>query len=188
MPFIPLHDQNPRVLIGRPWVTWGLILGSSLVYLYEALAGPDELQRLVLGLGAIPAVVAGELRIPDEFYLVPPLFTLITYQFLHGEPLHLIFNMAYLWVFGDNIEDAMGHRRFRRPRAPGGRPQFEVSDHRCQRRHLGNTGRLSRAAPQGPRPGAGPPLHSVLPARLPPALGLDRLSGLRRRPDARRRR
>ncbi|MDH3475233.1 MAG: rhomboid family intramembrane serine protease [Rhodospirillales bacterium] len=112
MPFVPLHDQNPRVLIGRPWVTWGLILGSSLVYLYEALAAPDELQRLVLGLGAIPAVLTGELRIPDEFYLVPPVFTLISYQFLHGEPLHLIFNMAYLWVFGDNIEDAMGHRRF----------------------------------------------------------------------------
>ena len=112
MPFIPLHDKNPRVLIKHAWMTWGLIVFCTLVYLYESLAEPDELQALVLGLGAVPATLTGSLSLPEEFYLVPPLVTLLTYQFLHGEPLHLVFNMAYLLVFGDNIEDAMGRWRF----------------------------------------------------------------------------
>ena len=60
----------------------------------------------------IPAVLAGEAQLVGELVLVPSWVTLITYQFLHGDATHLIFNMAYLWVFGDKVEDAMGHLRF----------------------------------------------------------------------------
>jgi membrane associated rhomboid family serine protease len=112
MPFIPLHDKTPRVLIKIPWVTWGLILASVLVYLLEAGAAPGELQRLMLGLGMIPAALTGQAELSADLTLVPPLATLVTHQFLHGDVLHLGFNMAYLWVFGDNVEDAMGHSRF----------------------------------------------------------------------------
>ena len=112
MPFIPLHDQNPRVLLKHPWMTWGLIAFCTLVYLFQSLAGPDELRGLQLGLGSVPATLTGNVSLPPEFYLVPPPVTLLTYQFLHGDVLHLVFNMAYLLVFGDNIEDAMGRWRF----------------------------------------------------------------------------
>ncbi len=112
MPFIPLHDDNPRILIAQPWVTWGLMLVSILVFLGQVLAGPMESQRLILGLGLIPATLTGQAELPPEFTLVPPAVTPFTSLFLHGSALHLIGNMLYLWVFGDNVEDAMGHRRF----------------------------------------------------------------------------
>jgi membrane associated rhomboid family serine protease len=112
MPFIPLHDKTPRVLIKVPWVTWGLIIACALIYLLELDARPGEVQRLMLGLGMIPAALTGQAELSAELSLVPPIATLVTHQFLHGGVLHLGLNMAYLWVFGDNVEDAMGHLRF----------------------------------------------------------------------------
>ena len=112
MPFLPLHDRNPRVLVQRPWITWGLIVACVTIYLLQLQAPPGELQRLVLALGVIPASIMGDAQLSEDLYLVPAWATLVTHQFLHGSLPHVIFNMAYLWVFGDNIEDAMGHRRF----------------------------------------------------------------------------
>ena len=112
MPFLPLHDDKTRILIEHAWVTWGLIAACSLVFLYEASLAPDEGARLIFGLGLIPATVTGERQLEPELALVPPLATLVTAQFLHGSWMHLIANMLYLWVFGDNVEDAMGHWRF----------------------------------------------------------------------------
>ena len=71
-----------------------------------------EFDRLAFGLGMIPATVTGEAELPGDYYLVPPLATLVTSMFLHGGLMHLLGNMLYLWVFGDNVEDAMGHLRF----------------------------------------------------------------------------
>ena len=110
--FIPLHDKNPRVLIARPWVTWGVILGCAVVFAAQLSLGPGGQERLAYGLGLIPATLIGDLQLPSELRLVTPLATLVTYMFLHGGLLHLAGNMLFLWVFGDNIEDAMGHRRF----------------------------------------------------------------------------
>ncbi len=112
MPFVPLHDKTPRILIAQPWLNWGLIAACSLVYLAESSAGTMAFERLTLGLGMIPATLTGQASLPPELTLVPPAATLVTYQFLHGGWLHLLLNMAYLWVFGDNIEDAMGHGRY----------------------------------------------------------------------------
>ncbi len=112
MPFLPLHDDNPRVLIQYAWVTWGLIAVCSFIFLYEASMTPNERARLILGLGLIPATVTGEGQLEPELVLVPPIATLVTAAFLHGGWMHLIANMLYLWVFGDNVEDAMGHWRF----------------------------------------------------------------------------
>ena len=110
MPFLPLHDNAPRVLIAHAWVTWGLIGACVLVYLSQGSG--EAFQRLALGLGVIPATVTGEAELSGEFYLVPPLATLVTSMFLHGGFMHLLGNMLYLWVFGDNVEDSMGHFRF----------------------------------------------------------------------------
>jgi membrane associated rhomboid family serine protease len=112
MPFLPLHDDNPRVLIQYAWVTWGLIAVCSFIFLYETSMTPNERARLILGLGLIPATVTGEGQLEPELVLVPPVATLVTAAFIHGGWMHLIANMLYLWVFGDNVEDAMGHWRF----------------------------------------------------------------------------
>ena len=110
--FIPLHDKNPRILIARPGVTWGVILICAVVFAVQSALDPRAEWQLVLGLGLIPATLVGDIPLPPELYLVPPVATLVTYTFLHGGFMHLAGNMLFLWVFGDNIEDAMGHRRF----------------------------------------------------------------------------
>jgi membrane associated rhomboid family serine protease len=109
--FIPLYDRNPRVLIARPWVTWGLILACGAIFAAQLSLGPRGQEQLVYGLGLIPATLVGDFRLHPELHLAPPPATLVTYMFLHGGLLHLAGNMLFLWVFGDNIEDAMGHRR-----------------------------------------------------------------------------
>ncbi|MEQ8356939.1 MAG: rhomboid family intramembrane serine protease [Kiloniellaceae bacterium] len=112
MPFIPLHDTTPRYLITRPWTTWLLILATALVFLVQLADQADGLPHLVYGLGVIPATLVGTAELPPRLALVAPPVTLLTSQFLHGGFLHLAGNMLFLWVFGDNVEDAMGHRRF----------------------------------------------------------------------------
>ncbi|MFQ6018379.1 MAG: rhomboid family intramembrane serine protease [Kiloniellaceae bacterium] len=112
MAFIPLHDKNPRVLVARPWVTWGLILVCSAVFAVQVSAAAPAGHRLVYSLGLIPATLTGEAELSPDVRLVWPVLTLVSYMFLHGGFLHLAGNMLFLWVFGDNIEDAMGHRRF----------------------------------------------------------------------------
>ena len=112
MPFLPLHDRNPRVRIDKPWVTWCLVFACVAVYLAESQMSPGQLRDLVYGFGIIPATLLGDRALAPELYRVPALLTLLTSLFLHGDLMHLIGNMAYLWVFGDNIEDSMGHLRF----------------------------------------------------------------------------
>jgi len=112
MPFLPLHDDSPRVLIQQPWGTWGLIAACTLVFFLQASMTPIEGARLIFGLGLIPATVTGEGRLEPDLVLVPAWATLVSAIFLHGGWMHLIANMLYLWVFGDNVEDAMGHWRF----------------------------------------------------------------------------
>ncbi|NIA67530.1 rhomboid family intramembrane serine protease [Pelagibius litoralis] len=112
MPFIPLHDNTPRYLIAQPWTAWALVLVTSICFLGQVLAGDDGFLSLVYGLGVIPATLTGQAQLADDLFLIDPLATFLTYQFLHGDFMHLFGNMLYLWVFGDNVEDAMGHLRF----------------------------------------------------------------------------
>ncbi|MPZ10273.1 MAG: rhomboid family intramembrane serine protease [Kiloniellaceae bacterium] len=112
MPFIPLHDTTPRYLLARPWTTWALIAVSTLAFLYQVADGDEAFVRLVYGLGVIPATLTGSAELSPLLVMADPLVTLLSYQFLHGGFMHLAGNMLYLWVFGDNVEDAMGHARF----------------------------------------------------------------------------
>ncbi len=107
---IPLHDDNPTEL--APVVTVISIAACVLTFLYQISlpVGPDK--TFVFQYGAIPALVFGQAGLPETDVAIPAYATLITSMFLHGGWMHLIGNMLYLWVFGNNIEDAMGHAKF----------------------------------------------------------------------------
>ena len=107
---IPLHDDNPTTR--KPIVTVGLIVACCLAFLWQMSLGPRDYTRAVFSLGVVPAVLLGERELPAHLVLVPAELTLATSMFLHGGWMHLIGNMLYLWIFGNNIEDAMGHTRF----------------------------------------------------------------------------
>lgn len=110
--FIPLHDRNALKHIRLQYVTIGLIAINVLVWLLT-MAAPDEaIAAAVFGLGFIPAVALDNAVLSPELVLVPSDATALTYAFLHQDAVHLGSNMLFLWVFGDNVEDAMGHFRF----------------------------------------------------------------------------
>jgi rhomboid family protein len=105
---IPLRDDNP--IRSTPVVTIALIAVCVIVFVWEILLPPETVQHVVYALGFVPAVLFGKAELGDP--LVPSGVTLLTAMFLHGGWLHLAGNMLYLWIFGDNIEDRMGHGRF----------------------------------------------------------------------------
>jgi len=107
---IPLHDDNPTTI--RPLVTITIIVLCVLVFLWELSLGPEGLQRAVYAFGAIPAVLFDRVELNPALAVIPAELTLVTSMFMHGGWMHLISNMLYLWIFGNNIEDAMGHGRF----------------------------------------------------------------------------
>lgn len=108
---LPLKDENPLRRIRFQYMTVALIAASVLVFLAQ-LWQPDAGARLISGLGTVPAVLLGSERLPPGTAIVEARLTLVTAMFLHAGFMHLIGNMAFLWIFGDNVEDAMGHGRF----------------------------------------------------------------------------
>jgi membrane associated rhomboid family serine protease len=113
--FVPISDDNPLRVISWPIVTVTLIVLNVLIFLYELT--PTG-QHVVASFAVVPTelfgvgVVGGPANGPLDRLPVPEGLTLISYMFLHGDPLHLVGNMLFLWVFGDNVEDAMGHAKF----------------------------------------------------------------------------
>jgi len=92
-------------------VTVGLILANCLVFYHQLTLSLPAGQRFVFEWGAIPyQIIHGEIL--SGRGLVPPFVTLFSSMFLHGGFMHLIGNMLYLWIFGNNIEDTLGHFRF----------------------------------------------------------------------------
>lgn len=111
--FLPLTDDTPR--IRRPWVTLALIAACALVYVYQTMLGPEQGLRFARAAGAIPWEVSHlrDLISPSHpRNLVPPPFTIVTSLFLHGDVLHLLGNMWFLWVFGGKLEGYMRPGRF----------------------------------------------------------------------------
>jgi membrane associated rhomboid family serine protease len=105
---IPLRDDNPRRLV--PIVTAGILAVCVGAFLWQLVLPPDAAQSAIYSLGLIPAVLFGEAQLARP--IVPPTLTIVTSMFLHAGVLHLAGNMLYLWIFGDNIEDRLGHGRF----------------------------------------------------------------------------
>lgn len=113
--FVPLHDENVLKSIRFQYVTIGLIAANVIVFLFEALGLPES---TIASFAIVPAELvssAGVLssdEMPYQTVAVPERLTLLSYMFFHGDIFHLAGNMLFLWVFGDNVEDAMGHFRF----------------------------------------------------------------------------
>jgi membrane associated rhomboid family serine protease len=97
---IPISDEIRTRRV--PYVTQGLIAINVLVFLLEFVLG-DRSRTLLMSLGAVPAYITDPAEHPLAF------LTIFTSMFLHGGWLHLIGNMLYLFIFGDNVEDEFGH-------------------------------------------------------------------------------
>ena len=97
---LPIGDENAGTTI-KPYVNWTLIGLCVVVFLYELILPPGQLDEFFFKYGAIPAQVS---QFQD-------LYSVLTSMFVHGGWSHLLGNMLFLWIFGDNIEDATGHRR-----------------------------------------------------------------------------
>jgi membrane associated rhomboid family serine protease len=115
--FIPISDENPLRAIRVQWVTVSLIAANVLVFLLQLLGGDSEgSHAAIVSFAVVPSELFQVQSLPGGAVMpglwVPEWLTLITYQFLHGGVLHLVSNMLFLWVFGDNVEDAMGHLKF----------------------------------------------------------------------------
>ncbi|MGI9303191.1 MAG: rhomboid family intramembrane serine protease [Gammaproteobacteria bacterium] len=106
---IPLHDDNPTDL--TPLVTFTLIGLCVLVFMWQLTLGGDG-QHVAYSLGVIPAVLFHHGALTADLDVVPAWVTVFTSMFLHGGWMHLIGNMLYLWIFGNNVEDCMGRARF----------------------------------------------------------------------------
>ena len=105
---IPLRDRNPSGVF--PVVTVALILVNTFVFLYEASLGP-AVNTFLAHYALVPADVTGSLHYGSVGFtgIARPFFTSM---FLHGGWLHLISNMWFLWIFGDNVEDTLGPARY----------------------------------------------------------------------------
>lgn len=111
--FIPLHDGVPLRRLKAAYVTWAIIALCALIWLFAARAvsglGATE---MAAGFGVIPAILFGSANLPDGFPFLPVWTTPASSVLIHASLAHLAGNMVFLWVFGDNVEDAMGHWRF----------------------------------------------------------------------------
>jgi len=105
---IPLRDNIPTRTF--PGVTVALIAANILVFIYQISLGGEHAAVFVATFGAVPAQFTG--AAPHAAPALPPGLTIATSMFLHGGLLHLLGNMVFLWIFGNNVEDATGHLRF----------------------------------------------------------------------------
>ncbi len=106
--FIPLKDYNPTRRF--PLITVVFIALNILIFFYQ-VSSPEGLQYHVFRMGAVPYEITHFTTLTEVPRLFPPL-TLLTSMFLHGGLFHLLGNMLYLWIFGNNIEDFLGPVRF----------------------------------------------------------------------------
>jgi membrane associated rhomboid family serine protease len=111
----PLKDDLPTR--SAPVVTVGLIALNALVFFYQVsleIGSPGEgarvAQAFVMEFGLIPCRLTGACQMPGD--LPSPVFTIFSSMFLHGSFFHIAGNMLYLWIFGNNVEDTLGHGRF----------------------------------------------------------------------------
>jgi membrane associated rhomboid family serine protease len=107
---IPLRDDNPTSIL--PLVTVTFMVVCAAAFLWELSLGEPTLSSALYSFGVTPATLLGPAQLPPEIYRIPPWATVLTSMFLHGGWMHLIGNMLYLWIFGNNVEDAMGHTRY----------------------------------------------------------------------------
>ena len=110
----PLKDDNPSQ--NTPIVTIGLILANALVFLYQFSLevgggqGAQAGQAFIEEFGLVPCRLTGACRVGMD--LPSPILTIFSSMFMHGGLFHIAGNMLYLWIFGNNVEDVLGHGRY----------------------------------------------------------------------------
>jgi len=105
---IPLRDSvRPK---STPFINWILIAINIYVFIRQIMLPPRMLDQLYYDLGLVPSNVLH--LVFSGFPLDPVLLTFITAMFMHGGWMHVLGNMLFLWVFGDNVEDKLGHARY----------------------------------------------------------------------------
>jgi rhomboid family protein len=110
---IPLRDTNPT--LRRPVVTIGIIVVCIAAFVYELAVqseGARAFSRFIREFGLVPAELSAQLGGDQADQLYRELSTLVTSMFLHGDLAHIGFNLLFLWIFGNNIEDLLGHLGF----------------------------------------------------------------------------
>jgi membrane associated rhomboid family serine protease len=105
---MPLWDDSPLKLPKWPFVTWALLVANVLVFIVQSAVSPG-LQAAFDAYAMTPAAVTGALIVSNG---PSPYLTLVSSTFLHADIFHLLGNMIFLWVFGDDVEEAMGPLRF----------------------------------------------------------------------------
>ncbi|HEY9811680.1 MAG TPA: rhomboid family intramembrane serine protease [Halomicronema sp.] len=108
---VPLRDDNPVRI--TPYVTYGLIAANILVFIYETTLSEPALNAFFRTWAVVPREISLNLEgaiIPTS--PVPEWITLISSQFLHGGFLHIAGNMLFLWIFGNNVEERLGHIKY----------------------------------------------------------------------------
>ena len=107
---IPIRDDQPR--FSTPFVTYFLIAINVLIFLFEWALDPVSLRQLFYEFGMVPSHVTGLISGGDVGGPAVALVPVLTSMFLHGSWMHVIGNMWFLWIFGDNVEDYLGHFKY----------------------------------------------------------------------------
>jgi membrane associated rhomboid family serine protease len=108
---IPIRDDTPR--FSTPYITYFIIGLNVLVFAYEALLGaavPRGLTALIYQFGVVPSHISTALSV--DFNPGAAILPIFTSMFLHASVMHVAGNMLFLWIFGDNIEDYLGHFKY----------------------------------------------------------------------------
>ena len=108
--FFPFADENPTKK--KPIVSWSIIFICSMFFINYVFEQEYIKDQIVLSFGMIPAILFGYSELSTNLKIIPPFLSIITSMFLHGGWMHLIGNMTYLYIFGDNIEETLGKTKF----------------------------------------------------------------------------
>ncbi|MEQ9357262.1 rhomboid family intramembrane serine protease [Coleofasciculus chthonoplastes] len=106
----PISDDNPTRI--TPYVTYALIGVNIAVFIHQLLLAPPQLNSFFHLYAVVPKELSASFQGIPVNQPVPEWFTLISSQFLHGGFLHIGGNMLFLWIFGNNIEDRLGHIKY----------------------------------------------------------------------------
>ena len=108
--FFPFADENPTNK--KPIISWLIIFACSFIFINQIFDPAYITEQTFLSFGMIPAILFGHSELSGHLKIIPPFLSIFTSMFLHGGWMHVIGNMTYLYIFGDNIEERLGKFKF----------------------------------------------------------------------------
>ena len=108
--FFPFADENPTT--NKPIISWLIIFFCSCIFLNQIFDPTYMTEKNFLSFGMIPAILFGHSELSGNLKVIPAFLSIFTSMFLHGSWMHIIGNMTYLYIFGDNIEERLGKLKF----------------------------------------------------------------------------